>query len=203
MSRRALALAIASLIVLTLLSGLHLRISKAQYHSTQLDRWLKFFSAKMLKLETAFLYTEPDDLASALAEIQVEVRYLELILGHHDDRLSTLTGISALRDMPGGNFGRLWLALGLFRDLLAEDPPPDLAQRMQRASEQMTPLNHEMARILKDSEGRALLVVPVLSRRQKDDFNALLESMVSVVIECGGIRPDQVSTQWYFPFPSE
>lgn len=203
MSKKQVWFAIIALILLILLFGLHLRIAKAQYHATQLHRWLEFFSAKMFKLETALLYTEPENLAAAIAETRVEIRYLEMILGHHDDRLSALTGTSALRDMPGGNFGKLWLALGLLQDVIGEDPPADLEVRIQRASEQMTSLNHEMTQLLKNSEGRSLLIIPTLSKEQKDRFNALLEDMMAVILECGDIQPGQVSTEWYFLRPSE
>ncbi len=189
MSSKQLSLAIIALILLILLFGLHLRVAKAQYHATQLHRWLEFFCAKMYKLEIALLHADPEDLAPAIAEIRVEIRYLEMILGHHDDRLSALTGTPALRDMPGGSFGRLWLTLGQFQDAMEEGPPADLEMNVQRASEQLTSLNHEMTQILKDSEGRSLLIIPTLSREQKDRFNALLEDMMVVILECGDIQP--------------
>ena len=180
---RRVVVAITLVVALLFVAGaLRLRMSKAQYHSERLHHWVEVFLAEVMELQITLADTDDAEyLSRRLGEIRTAVRYLEMIIGQHDDRLGTLAGVPRLREVPGGEFGRLWWALRRVQKVLLEDVPPDLAGRTQRAAEGIDAAAQEMRQTLRDPEGRALVVVRVLSPRQKIEFNDLLTDMVDAV----------------------
>lgn len=162
--------------------GLRLRVSKARYHSERLHHWLEIFVTELMELQSSLAVSDdPQHLSGRLGEIRIAIRYLEMVIGQHDDRLGTLTAVTRIREVPGGEFGRLWWALRRVQNALLDDPPPNLADRTELAAERMDDKTREMRQVLRNPRGRALVVVRVLSTQQKSDFNDLMAGVVDAV----------------------
>lgn len=184
-AQRRVVLAVVLLVLFVLLaSGFRVRISKARYHSESLDYWLKMFITEVIELQSTLAVSDdPQYLSRRFGEIRTAVRYLEMIIGRHDDRLGTLAGVTRIRAVPGGEFGRLWWAMRRVQSALMDDPPPDLADRTARAAGLVEDAAREMRRLLRAPEGRALGTVRVLSPRQKTGFNDLIIRVVDALDE--------------------
>gem|GEM_PF-5685850 len=202
MGRRRIAfLLVAAALIIVLLVGVRVRLVKASYHSERVLHWLHHFVGKMLIIQnTLALRSGSDDLTIRFSEIRTQIRYVDMALGHHDERLHSLTGVPRLREPDDNEIARLWLALGLFKDRLEEkDPPPDFSRRAEEAAEQLDPIIRRMKNLTEDPKQRALFIVPTLSDDQKEEFNALIRESFIIILETADIEPGDVSTEWYFP----
>ncbi len=199
--RGTIFLVVAAALIILLFIGLRVRLAKATYHSERMLHWLHHFLGKMLRIQnTLALRSEVEELDERFSEILTQIRYVDMALGHHDERLHALTGVGRLREPEDNEIARLWLAVSLFRDRLREgDPPPDLSGRCLVASDKLDPIIRRMRAILDEPKHRALLMVPTLSREQKEEFNALVRDSMRIVLEAGDIEPGEVSSEWYFP----